>query len=77
MRSAKLQAHWATAGSRSTKLCTALRVVVGGEGTAVALDDAVTDGQPQARAFADWFGGEKRLKNPGHHLGFDAWAVIV
>ena len=44
---------------------------------AMALDDAVADGQAQAGALAHGLGREEGLKNAGHHLGRNAGAVVV
>src|SRR5262245_38990949 len=43
---------------------------------AVAGDDAVTDGQPQAGALADRLGGEERIEDVGQVLSGDAAAVV-
>ncbi len=41
------------------------------------LDDAIRDGQAEARSFADWFGGEERVEDLGQLFGWDALAVIA
>ena len=45
--------------------------------TAMALDDAIADGQSQAGALAHRFGGEERFKNAEHYFGGNARTVVV
>lgn len=44
---------------------------------AVILDDAVADGEAEAGAFADLFGGEKRIVDFGEVFGGDAAAAVA
>ena len=41
------------------------------------LDDAIDGGKPEARALADFLGGEERLENPVDDAGRDALAIVA
>jgi hypothetical protein len=59
------------------KLGSALRVILCAQSAAMPLDNAITDGQTQARAFANGFGGEKWLEYSGRCLRGNARSVVV
>ena len=50
---------------------------VDGDVAAALLDDAVDRGQPEARAFACFFGSEERLEDAGEHVRTHATAGVT
>ncbi len=40
-------------------------------------DDVARDREPQSRALAKWFGGEKLVKNPGDVFGRDTGSLVL